>query len=286
MDKRKFKELPIGPTYKWEHIILFILLAILCFAGLLWLILLFPAVRKMSSDTIAGEYFVAVVWAVLLFKKPEYWIMFKRNLIKVNLGKALLVPLVTGPLLHYSISISQNMPKVFGYPTIPVGAGQMTTDLGVLTVPEFVFKALFPAFNEEFLFRFLPYTFLFIFLTTSLSLASQSRRIKIINWGERIQALFGSLGKRVIRRFIVAFYEQRVVYLQWMWITGISILFALMHEPSLINFHFYFLPGALFTWLFLRYGFASAFLAHMSFNFIGEITYGQAINTIQYFFGI
>ncbi|MEC0035205.1 CPBP family intramembrane metalloprotease [Bacillus cereus] len=102
-------------------------------------------------------------------------------------------------------------------------------------------------FLEEVLFRYIPYT-------TVLWGANRAKEHSII------------LNKLYFNLFI----EKNTKYV-WGWILFTSFLFAMVHGPNILNFWVYFIPGVVLAWLFLRYGFFSALLAHSIFNFYSDI---------------
>lgn len=225
-----------------------------------------PSDIQLEQD-FSDSWQLFIMLTYILVIVPKYWFLFKKLFISKDLFKAIMHPIIIALFLYYILSIIQYLPVTFGMSSIPVGRGQSTSSYIPLSLVDFIYMGFFPAFNEELLFRFFPYAWLYLFVTNG-----RSRRLGI----------FSKL-KGQIKHLLFVTRDKR---LEWIWIFFFSTLFAIIHEPNVFNFYMYFIPGAVFNYMFLRYGFISGVIAHATFNFMRVVMTGAAIGTLKLFFPI
>mgnify|MGYP003774297981 CR=1 FL=1 len=141
------------------------------------------------------------------------------------------------------------IPTWMGGDMIGPGSGQFVPQPHLSRMGTVILVSVIAPFLEEVLFRYIPYAALL--------------------WGtNRAKKHSNILSKLYFNLFI----EKNNKYV-WGWILSTSFVFAMVHGPNVLNFWFYFIPGVVLAWLFLRYGFFSAILAHSVFNLSSDIIF-------------
>ncbi|MBE7121983.1 CPBP family intramembrane metalloprotease [Bacillus cereus] len=166
---------------------------------------------------------------------------------KINLIIGLPILLAIG--MQVAFNFARFIPTWMGGEMIGVGSGQFTTSEVLSEMGERILVSIIIPFNEEFLFRYVPYA--------------------AILWGANIAKEHSNIFKKL---YFNLFVEKNTKYV-WVWILSTSFVFAMIHEPSVLNFSFYFIPGIVYAFLFLRYGLFSAILAHSSYNLFSGIIF-------------
>ncbi|WP_255287300.1 MULTISPECIES: CPBP family glutamic-type intramembrane protease [Bacillus cereus group] len=67
-----------------------------------------------------------------------------------------------------------------------------------------------------------------------------------------------------------------------MWGLVSSFLFALFYEVNMMNLCFYLIPGIVYSFLFVKYGFLAIWIRHSVFN----ATSSSVRNAVVYLFGL
>lgn len=159
------------------------------------------------------------------------------------------LPILLALGMQVAFNFVRFIPTWMGSEMIGGGSAQFNTP-GVLSeIGERILVSIIVPFNEEFVFRYVPYAAL-------LWLANNAKEYSNVS-----NKLYFNL-----------FVEKNTKYV-WVWILSTSFVFAMIHEPSILNFSFYFIPGIVYAILFLKYGLFSAILAHSSYNLFSGIIF-------------
>ncbi|WP_003542013.1 type II CAAX prenyl endopeptidase Rce1 family protein [Desulfotomaculum nigrificans] len=214
---------------------------------------------------------------------PGLWKEFKKQLITANLLKAVLIPLIFIFTVDYISYIIRYIPLIFGYQAIEVAAGQHTRNYGYLSIWSLLFKGIFPAFNEEILFRFLPYNGLLLLVSF---LYHERNNISEPNTKNIIFVLlykFFNFLTILSKIIYISLFKEKDTFATCLWVLGFSFLFAMAHEPNIINFYLYFIPGVIFSVSFLKYGLLSSMICHAVSNYTSPLWNKLAILTLVHF---
>ncbi|EJV74604.1 hypothetical protein IG3_05731 [Bacillus cereus HuA2-1] len=166
------------------------------------------------------------------------------------------LPILLAIGMQVAFNFARFIPTWMGGEMIGVGSGQFTTSEILSEMGELILVSIIVPFNEEFLFRYVPYA--------------------AILWGANCAKEYSNVFKKL---YLNLFVEKNTKYV-WVWILSTSFVFAMIHEPNLLNFSFYFIPGIVYALLFLRYGFFSAFLAHSFYNLCSGIVLGMIMRVL------
>jgi len=159
------------------------------------------------------------------------------------------LPILSALGMLVVINFMTFIPTWMGGDMIGVGSGQFVPQPHLSRMGTVISICIIGPFLEEVFFRYIPYTALL--------------------WGtNRAKEHSNILNKLYFNLFI----EKNTKYVLG-WILSTSFVFAMIHGPNVLNFWFYFIPGVVLAWLFLRYGFFSALLAHIIFNLCSEIVF-------------
>ncbi|QWH76008.1 CPBP family intramembrane metalloprotease (plasmid) [Bacillus mycoides] len=196
-----------------------------------------------NNNAIESLYLFSIVLAgIFIFPTIRKDFQNRFNLNKNKLYVTIGLPILIGILMQFIVNFIRFIPTFLGHDMIGIGSGQITytTDL---TKTGFLFLvSVIGPFNEEFVFRYLLYAGIF------LALADFKTNF---SWIEK-------------------FYNELFIHKNpkciWGWILVTNVGFAVFHGPDISTFFLYFIPGAIYTLFFLRFGFLSAWLAHGAFN--------------------
>ncbi|AZN40410.1 CPBP family intramembrane glutamic endopeptidase [Paenibacillus albus] len=208
---------------------------------------------KIPENDIPGMAENLLVSVLLLFFSKDIRAQFMIHLHKRNIVIGMSLGICFG-LLDLVLSYGyQFAPYIFGHAPIPVGSHQVTYD-DTITRTGLLLSVGIPAIYEEILARFLPYAGLFVYLKRRIE--NVNNKSKIINRFEKnlYQKLFIEDNKRY----------------KWMWLFVTAFLFSAAHGLSLISLPLYFFSGIFCGFLFLRYGYLSAVMAHLTFNVLSS----------------
>ena len=115
-------------------------------------------------------------------------------------------------------------------------------------------------FTEEVIFRY----FLLFLLPYALLLFLYNKRAIIKRFVSESVFLFG---KKLYYNMTNTHSKVTIT----IWVIFVSSLFSLGHGPDLWSFPIYFMAGVIYGFLFIKYGFFSAWVAHGSFNALSPI---------------
>lgn len=213
----------------------------------------------LSSDDGIAIFIVpfSLCWSWIVVHTSLRKDFFKRFVFnKKNIHLAICIPILVAILMEFVLNIVQFIPSWFGYDVIKPGTNQVTTlkdfsELGLI----FSVSVISP-FSEEFICRYLLYGGLSLAI---VGLAKENMWIKKL-----YHELFIIKNPRYI----------------WSWVILTNIGFAMAHGPDILNFPLYFLPGVVFSIIFLRLGFLAAWISHGSSNFFSWIAHEIIVNTL------
>ncbi|WP_409346939.1 CPBP family intramembrane glutamic endopeptidase [Paenibacillus sp. MBLB4367] len=220
---------------------------------------------KLDVDNIFSldiQPFLLTIYFLLLFPdiRKHFFDQFLKNSHKY---KVIIFSIIIGVTENLLIDLSRFIPLMFGNEMIGVGKHQYTSDLNYFPESlDFLFLGLFPGFTEEFIFRFLPYTLLFIFLS-NLRL---NKKIDVQEFKTNKDSKIQIQLRRIIDNIYMGFYIEKKFSYLLVWIILVSIMFSLAHGPDYKTFYLYFVGGVINSVLFLRWGFLAAMLSHAAFN--------------------
>lgn len=210
--------------------------------------------------------FVTIVFFLFVFPKLRKELL--TNFIdKKNLTFAICVPILTSIVLVYIINGLRLVPVFLGEDVVGVGSAQYIEEAKLNTIGSLLFHAILPTFSEEFIFRFMAFSGVFLLIqpficeedTTSNIQNSFQRKIKVFSDN--------------------LFVKKKNQYI-FIWLFIVSVIFAQIHGPDITNFYIYFIPGAFFGYFFIRYGFLSAWIAHGTFNALSGIAWSTILNNL------
>lgn len=188
-------------------------------------------------------FFFSLFLSLLTVYRPFRKNFLQRLIVIENAKRAIIYGLLAGFLLQVFVETTRYIPLLFDRDFVNIGNEQFSAeDNKIAPMAAFLLVGLIGPFNEEFIFRYLLFELIVI-----------SMRKFIPNSGFSIYSRFSGKYK----------------YVLWTLIILISVAFALMHGPNITNFYVYFIPGLVFTYLYVRYGFLAGYLAHVAFNVVG-----------------
>ncbi|MCM3390455.1 CPBP family intramembrane metalloprotease (plasmid) [Ureibacillus chungkukjangi] len=129
---------------------------------------------------------------------------------------------------------------------------------------EVILTGVLGPFNEEVIFRFLllyflPYSFFYYIFEEKCT-----RRLVFSRDNILIKA-----------------FKERNKGIVICWVILLSSLFSIVHGPNFLSFPMYFLGGIIFSYLFLRFGFLPAWIAHGSYNILSPYVHFIFIKIIE-----
>lgn len=203
--------------------------------------------------------FILIIFFIIPSDGGVKWIKyFKEESVKSKSIYVVVLPIIFAIFDNLIISITRYIPKILGGDIINIGSGQAVIILKEFTFEYTVFYCVLPAFTEEIIFRFLPYVGLGIIVDNILKVKKKFEHKKI-----KLEFIF-----KAVENLKKDLFLNKKTYAVVLWITITSTVFALAHGPNITNFYFYFTGGALFGWLYLKYGLVSAMLGHMLNNYL------------------
>ncbi|WP_227493943.1 CPBP family intramembrane glutamic endopeptidase [Bacillus cereus] len=199
------------------------------------------------NDGVMSLYLLTLLFALLITIPKlrrdftDYFFLNDKKYLIIGL------PILVAIGMQVVFNFVRFIPTWMGGDMIGVGSGQFTTSETLSEMGERILVCVIVPFNEEFSFRYIPYAALL--------------------WGANSAKEHSNVFNKL---YLNLFVEKNTKYV-WVWILSTSFVFAMIHEPSVLNFSFYFIPGVVYAWFFLRYGFFSALLAHSIFNLCSGI---------------
>lgn len=215
--------------------------------------------RFLSLFFVTGQFgqdywlLLLCVLVLLLFPKVRYLFVREFNHIshKVRMLGFSVLSVALGMAVNLFLYIYMISPVLFGS-TLFIELGKNQAQYNKNTVMSDVGywfnTTMISPFVEEFLFRFLFFIGLY------------AVPLIIVETKKPIQKLLD---------------ERQSLHI-WIWILSISILFGFVHLgldfSQILSFPLYFVPGFLFSWLFIKRGFLYALIAHMAFNAFSPVS--------------
>lgn len=194
---------------------------------------------------------------------------FYKQFIKTKeLHLLIALPILISIIKLFLVYIYIYLPIFFNKDPVSIGSDQYVASESLTSLGQFLLLGILGPFSEEVVFRYLllyllPYTF-FLYL--------YNERVLIKRIVSKSVFLFG---KKIYKKMINI---HRKVFIT-IWIILISCLFSLAHGPDLWSFPIYFMGSVIYSYLFLKYGFLPAWVAHGSYNALSPI-----MNTIVIMF--
>lgn len=214
-----------------------------------------------------GAFFI---FNSVFFSNPTLWNFFKENLKKAKSYKSLLIPIAAGFIMMYLFYLLRYISFLIHGMSEFINVDLLISKLPVLSLERLVFTGFFPAYNEEFLFRFLLY---FIVFNILLSGSEKTNKTSIgigINLGDRVSVIVDKLDN-----LLPYTKETR-------WAVVSSLVFTFSHSPQMGDFYVYFFGGLVFSTLFLRYGFISSVICHAFSNCISPFAAILAAKSLSF----
>ena len=209
---------------------------------------------------------------------PQLIPMIKKEFVKSESIKVILVPIFLTIIVDYIIELSRYFPILIGGEMIKVGTDQVISHLKNYTISSFIFMGLYPAVLEEFLFRFVPFCGIKLFFQNALlfiyELTQDLRNKKIV------KVLY-----KTLNNIYIDLYVKKQSPLLIILIVIISTAFSLIHGTDITNFYCYFIYGLLFCYYYLKYGYLSCVIGHAIGNYL-TLSYTLAKITARIVLGI
>nr|DAV39032.1 MAG TPA: intermembrane metalloprotease [Caudoviricetes sp.] len=153
--------------------------------------------------------------------------------------KTVTIPILIAIATRVVIYVMQIAPTLWGGEAIAIAKGQV--DMSTYRPIDRVLSGtIIGPGVEEFIFRAVFFTHILFFI--------------------------GFLDSKMYTKLSCKVYDFRSIFC-WMVIIINNILFALIHEPDITNFHLYFLTGVVNAIIYIKYGFYSSWISHGFFNY-------------------
>ena len=190
---------------------------------------------------------------------PKLRKSFYKQFIKVKeLHLLIALPVLISIIVLFVVYLYMYLPIFFNNHSVSIGSDQYVASETLSNLGQFVLMGILGPFTEEVIFRYL-----LLYLLPSIFLLFLYNERAII---KRIVPKSGFLsGKRIYQKM-----TNNKIFIT-IWVIIVSSLFSLGHGPDLWSFPVYFLGGVIYSFLFLKYGFLSAWVAHGSFNVLSPI---------------
>ena len=222
------------------------------------------------SDNEINNFFMplfVLLYFFLFF--PDMRKSFLKHFIKTkSLDKLIALPIllaIVDLVLSYTYMF---LPVFFDKNPIMVGTNQYIAPEQLSYLGKIMLKAFIGPFNEEVIFRFLfiffiPYKFLY-----NSFIKEVAYNIRPYNQFTNKQSSFiDRIGESI---YYKAFYfkDNKIIIL---WVIFISTLFSLGHGLVVYSLPLYFFSGLIYSYLFLKYGLLSSWIAHGFGNALSPI---------------
>ncbi|MCM3117396.1 CPBP family intramembrane metalloprotease [Neobacillus sp. MER 74] len=159
-------------------------------------------------------------------------------------------------------------PALFAKEPLSVGNAQYLGHQELTTAGEILLLGIIGPFSEEFLFRFLLIVYLPYLALHHTFIKKPLETKKNVN--KSISKPFIFLVNAVNKVYYRVF-EMKDKKLISGWVILVSFFFAFVHGPDLYSFPLYFLPGILFSFVYLKYGFLASWICHGTANTLSGI---------------
>ncbi|PPV17741.1 CPBP family intramembrane glutamic endopeptidase [Clostridium butyricum] len=218
--------------------------------------------------------YLYIVMLVFLFLNSNaedggIFMYLKKDFVKSKSLYVITLPIIIALLENIITDISRYIPLYWGGTIINIGSNQAIINLNICTIEYWICFCIFPAFNEEMIFRFFMYRGLLVFLNNCIL---DNTEIKGDDYYIKKSAFkIISFVSKCINKFKNDLFIEKKDYAVIGWIIVTSALFALGHGTDFSNFYMYFIPGTLFAMLYLKYGLLSAMLCHMMGNYFSPV---------------
>lgn len=229
-------------------LILFLFLSIV-------LLLIIPTcidIPKLVFETLVDDIVLLFMFFLLYPSLDNSYSLLKENFIKSTSVLAILLPIFIAIIKGFVLSFTRFIPLFFDANVIGIGSSQAIIQLPPFSLSYFFVYCLSPGVTEEIVFRFIPYIFPKIIIENLNILKAILPNKFILN---------------PINKFYKDLYINKKTWAMISWLIITSTIFSLAHGPNITNFYLYFVPGAIFGCLYLKYGLISCMLCHMFGNY-------------------
>lgn len=230
---------------------------------ILLIIIMLNSKLKLGLSNIEMDVFIFPFLLILNFfiVVPSLRKSFYKQFIKVKEWHLLIaLPVLISIIALFVVYIYMYLPIFFNNHSVSIGSDQYVASVSLSSLGQFVLMGILGPFTEEVIFRYLllyllPYIFL-LFLYNERAIIKRIVPKSVFLYGKNIYHNMSNTHSKVIITI---------------WIIFISTLFSLGHGPDLWSFPVYFLGGFIYGFLFIKYGFLSAWVAHGAFNVLSPI---------------
>lgn len=192
----------------------------------------------------------------ICFKSMRNLMVRKPYTIKNMFFSIVALPVALNFIVGFVINFLRYIPYFFGSnKVIDIAAGQSVSEFSPYSIQDLIFNCFFVSVYEETLFKFFPVSMVILITLCFIGL----RHCKLSFFRKSKRVMFLLLDKIRTNK-----YNKINVFFAII----VSIVFALSHKPDYSNFYVYFIPGLVNSLLFIKYGFVSAVVGHMSFNYL------------------
>ncbi|PFP25920.1 hypothetical protein COJ96_19410 [Bacillus sp. AFS073361] len=204
-------------------------------------------------------------WIVSPDLRKHFYIQFIR--VKA-FDRVVLLPVLLAILVLFLLYSYFYFPALFAKEPLSVGNAQYLGHQELTTAGEILLLGIIGPFSEEFLFRF----FLIVYLPylalhhTFIKKPLETKK----NVNKSISKPFIFL-VNVANKVYYRVFEKKDKKLISSWVILVSCFFAFVHGPDLYSFPLYFLPGILFSFVYLKYGFLASWICHGTANTLSGI---------------
>jgi membrane protease YdiL (CAAX protease family) len=233
----------------------------------------------LSKDDFEIFFTLSLTLLYFFIIHPSLRYEFSKHVIKTKeLDRIIGIPILLAIIELIISYLYMYFPVFFGHDAVSLGKDQYVGHKELSVFGWIFLVGIIGPLNEEIFFRFLllyfiPYTIL-LSLKNSLAFL-KGKDGKWTNWFFKIANHSKSLYNQV--------FELRDKKLIIFWIIINSSFFSMLHGPNLSSFPVYFFPGVLYSFLFLRYGLISSWVAHGFGNVFSFIINQIFISTLSSF---
>lgn len=245
-------------AYIWRNMLYFIFACLFIIAFALLEVKLNFGFSKMDFEnaTIPLLFFLYFILLVPIIRKK-----FIKNLIRTReLHLLIAIPILLVLAKLFIVYGYMYLSFLINPGVVSIGSNQYIPSEELTKLGNIVLTGIIGPFNEEVLFRFFllylfPYS-IYFFMRNLIDKETKKSKIRLIING-LYQYIFIKNNKQIL----------------FMWIIIVASIFSIVHGPNLWSFPLYFLGGLLYNYLFLKYGFLTAWFAHGLSNIMSEYIY-------------
>lgn len=191
--------------------------------------------------------------------KPQIYHTFKKEFIKSQSIKVLVVPLVMAPFIKIIVLLAYNI-----FNNLSESTETINTKHGWVTLSYAIYYCLAPAVVEEILFRFVGFNGLRVFVENLISKTVINDKYGGENIIRFICTNIIDSTNKLLTFIHNKLFIKRDIIAMFVWIMLTSYLFAQGHTGY---FFIHFVAGVLFAILYLKYGLLSSIIAHFLGNY-------------------